>query len=307
MGRDRADAMSAGSRPVIPVPPAARPRAGALDPRQQAQALWLQQRELSRQKRIHFVPWEGRDTEFARKAENWRKLAIAAGKRFDVVIYDREPSRLLQQLAGADDQIYIHGHGSVAKDLITGGNGAGPGLSARDVIERLQRAGLSLYFKGKIKCWSCHSAEAGQPIYLKVGGWTGLAFAQKLVDLMHYGDGNGLAPSYTGCAIYGYLGMVASIPGPDGHRQTAEPLKKIGEEYFLESRSHARHVGGPPDVYKVRGQQETPYVGRGRASGTSNEANTLGEPNRKLMTAVQRLPPARQGVQLGARGGRGSG
>src|SRR5690606_3169168 len=89
------------------------------------------------------------------------------------VWYTGAEDPLLRSLG--DGQIYIRGHSQTAAGTI--GIPSRGKLTAllepEEVAARLQQSGLKTTFKGKIKCYNCHSAEAGE-----------FSFAQKLADAM---------------------------------------------------------------------------------------------------------------------------
>ena len=134
------------------------------------------------------------EIEKVRSAPWFRKMM----RQWYEVWYTGAEDPLLRSLG--DGHIYIRGHS--LPDLgkigipVPGRRGLGATLEPKEVAKRLQESGLNpKTFKGKIKCYNCHSAEAGE-----------YSFAQLLADEMW-------ALGYTDCTYFGYEGAIDSIPG----------------------------------------------------------------------------------------------
>jgi len=160
--------------------------------------------------RIVFVPWsENESAHFVEKSLKWQKAALLEkDKNIKVVIYCGSSQHHMSSLSTG--VIYIQGHGLPGQNRITSG-GIGAALSASDVATRLIETGLSAFFRGKIKCWSCFSGEGGAN-----------SFSQNLADEMY--DAN-----YRSCQVYGYEGALDgyyATRGADGqlHRFSDDPI-----------------------------------------------------------------------------------
>lgn len=213
-------------------------------------------------KRVLFVPFHKQDddaidrpgNEYGFKNANWarsqaaKKATIQEANEGDfhdlfVVTYERRFSGFLTGL-GADDQIYIRGHGLPdfagvfdlqtkneqgvemkqfgSKNLMNRdlkfaltnfGHEVKPyfSLSAKEVVRRLQISGLRKGFAGKIKCYNCHSADNPE------------SFAYALADEL-------TAAGYTRCGVYGYVGALSSEGSrehtPDSANRGAKGMHK---------------------------------------------------------------------------------
>lgn len=102
-----------------------------------------------------------------------------------------------------DGQIYIRGHGMAGNTVIEGGRG-GEKVSYKTVVDRLIDAGLSKTFRGKIKCFNCHSAEADDDQGRAAGYFAGVPFAQLIADELY-------SRGYKKCTVYGYTGRIDSF------------------------------------------------------------------------------------------------
>ena len=118
-------------------------------------------------------------------------------KEFHEVWYTGRLSIVLFSML--DGQIYIRGHGLPGEPWISSGDKEDTHdkakLHANDVVSRLTASGLQTGFKGKIKCYNCHSAETS----LKSA-----SFAQVFADAMWLAG-------YKQCTYWGYLGMLTSF------------------------------------------------------------------------------------------------
>lgn len=103
------------------------------------------------------------------------KARVKAEGDFFEVIYIGEKQTILENMT--DGQIYIRGHCFYGQPFISSGPFQGPAtdfnenkpgwaeailhtrLGAAEVAKRLCDSGLEPKFKGKIKCYNCHSAE----------------------------------------------------------------------------------------------------------------------------------------------------
>jgi hypothetical protein len=148
-------------------------------------------------------------------------------------------------LAGMiDGQVYIQGHGMPGFISIEFGRG-GERIDYEDVVDRLIKSGLKKEFRGKIKCYNCHSAEAGV-----VGTDTqivdGEPFAQKIADTLY-------ARGYRKCTFYGYVGSIDSY-AKAGSAGTHKYVRKAGVESGRVSESrvqfNARPVPKKPNIFK---------------------------------------------------------
>jgi hypothetical protein len=113
------------------------------------------------------------------------------------VWYMGQEGPLLRSLG--DGHVYIRGHSMSGLGTI-GLPGGSKGnlkseLKPKVVAGRLQASGLKTKFAGKVKCYNCHSAEAGE-----------FSFAQQLANEMW-------ALDYKSCAYFGYEGAIDSNPG----------------------------------------------------------------------------------------------
>jgi hypothetical protein len=137
--------------------------------------------------------------EYRSKNDQWKTLAqddkMKTKKQFYEVWYSGSQSVILFSMT--DGQIYIRGHGQPGENHISSGDDTHDTacITANDVAHRLIDSGLQTSFAGKIKCYNCHSAEAG---------WKGAPFAQVFADAM-------AAAGYTNCTYWGYLGSLTSF------------------------------------------------------------------------------------------------
>jgi len=131
------------------------------------------------------------------------------------VWYTGQEDALLRSLG--DGQVYVRGHSisGLGNIGLPGGKGTLQSqLEPKVVAGRLQASGLKTIFAGKVKCYNCHSAEAGK-----------YSFAQQLANEMW-------ALDYKSCTYFGYEGAIDSNPGLHddmdhwkGHR-TSEPSEE---------------------------------------------------------------------------------
>ena len=93
--------------------------------------------------------------------------------------------------------MYIRGHSlpGVGTVGLPAKEGMSSELGGEEVAKRLQTSGLRPIFAGKIKCYNCHSGEAGE-----------YSFAQQLADAMW-------EIGYRSCTYFGYEGALDSYPG----------------------------------------------------------------------------------------------
>lgn len=133
-------------------------------------------------------------------------------------------------LAGmTDGQIYIRGHGMSGFKSIEGGRG-GERIDYDEVAKRLIKSGLKKHFRGKIKLFNCHSAEATSEENKGDTEYVGEAFAQLVADEMY-------SKGYKNCTYYGYIGPVDSMPkdGSQGkHKYRRETQFKDGKMQQVE-------------------------------------------------------------------------
>ncbi len=144
---------------------------------------------------------------------------VEAGNAAGVVWYcpDSQP---LKGVKGRGDEILIRGHGMAGLASIEGGRG-GERVSCAEIAKRLKKSGLSKSFAGKIKCFSCHSAESAAP---GVAGAEGPPFAQVLAGEMR-------KLGFKSCTYYGYLGAIDSYAklGSAGKAYYARPSGTGGQ------------------------------------------------------------------------------
>lgn len=265
---------------------------------------------------IHFVPWKSQETsDFTQKTEKWKQFAANQNdpKYWEIVFWGGEAdgvtvnSEVMSRLSNPSnpfDQIYIHGHGQVGKDSITSGGerrSDGELLYAREVARRLKKMGLPQYFRGMIKCWSCHSGEGGKKaVYIHSDKrWSGLCFAQALAENLYFGNDKNGGGDYTGVQVFGYLGMVLGSPEDDvcqahyGHRITADVLVKDREKLRYKDPATRLQLPGRTEIATndrfektdplVKGKDNSLgfYIPRGRGS-----ANRI-----KIVPEVRTIPP----------------
>jgi hypothetical protein len=152
---------------------------------------------------ILFVPWERAENAEEKRAEakDWMKVGNAEKsksaanqqRRFKAIIF--KPGRISENLLRMQTgQIYILGHGAAGYASIGNIDDAATAvlLSAREVAARLFHSGLNPEFAGSIKCFSCHSAEAGQGTP---------SFAQEFADRLR-------SKGYVKCQYFGYNNAV---------------------------------------------------------------------------------------------------
>ena len=97
-------------------------------------------------------------------------------------------------------QIYIRGHGMPGSPTIEVARN-GEKIHYTEVVQRLITTGLKREFFGDIKCFNCHSGEAGVGVH----GNPQPAFAQLIADEM-------FARGYKFCKFFGYTDAIDSFP-----------------------------------------------------------------------------------------------
>ncbi len=172
--------------------------------------------------KIFFVPVASSDAfgmgEYgADKNKKWSDHVQATkGETFTTVWYTGKEQKVLHDMA--DGQIYIRGHGMPGESTIEIGRG-GQRLAAAEVAKRLKKSGLKKSFRGKIKCYNCHSAEGAPGV---AGGKD--AFAVLFTNLMY-------SLGYTECRYYGYYGQLDSF-----HKDGSAGKHKYSREMQTEMR-----------------------------------------------------------------------
>lgn len=236
--------------------------------------------------RVLFVPFEADPTdnisrpghEYLSKNANWdtshqaKRAAIQEDGQGDfhdllVVTYQRSIRGFLTGL-GAEDQIYIRGHGlpgfggifdhqthdergrevrkfgtrnPMSDDLRFAMQNFGStvqpyfSLTATEVVQRLRACGLRPSFAGKIKCYNCHSANDQG------------SFAYKLEEALS-------AAGFNRCSVYGYVGSLTS----EGARANTPDSAQGG--------THGLHKGSRVDG-------NNPAVSQRMGTGTDRASN----------------------------------
>ena len=150
--------------------------------------------------------------EYEYKNQQWRAAATAKHKDYVEVWYTGSTSIILSAL-DASAVVYVRGHSMPGSATIfTKAGGATSHLTASEVGDRLIASGLRATFAGDIKCYNCHSADAGDA--------GGDAFAQRLADYL-FGKG------FVTCRYWGYVGSMSSFPeavaGGGVHKDSEAP------------------------------------------------------------------------------------
>lgn len=123
------------------------------------------------------------------------------GNTVDVVWYTGKRSVFVAGMQ--EGQVYIRGHGMAGANCIEAGRGGGY-VRYDEVVNRLVESGLPKTFRGKIKCYNCHSAESLNPAGNQdhhVFETYGTCFAQLVADAMY-------ARGYKKCTFFGYVGSI---------------------------------------------------------------------------------------------------
>ncbi|TQF83087.1 hypothetical protein FK498_03325 [Elioraea sp. Yellowstone] len=156
-----------------------------------------------------------------------------------------QPGKKNPFLAGlSDGQIYIRGHGMPGYKSIEGGRG-GERVDYDEVVDRLLQSGLRKTFAGKIKCYSCHSAEFGDTAGSMDREQVGTPFAQLVADELY-------ARGVRNCTVFGYWGAIDSFvkDGSEGRHKYVR-VKKVVDgrmqqvEYGRASEARYQFVGRP--------------------------------------------------------------
>src|SRR5690606_9168769 len=201
------------------------------------------------------------EIEKVRSAPWFRKMM----RKWYEVWYTGAEDPLLRSLG--DGHIYIRGHSLPDPGKIgipvPGRCGLVGTLESREVAKRVQESGLNpKTFKGKIKCYNCHSAEAGE-----------YSFAQLLADEMW-------ALGYTDCTYFGYEGAIDSIPGQ--------------HDSFPWAKGHRTSESGNPGEQSIRASEaRRPIVPSQLKSGDrSKYINSLSDFDKAQLTKEQLFPKA---------------
>ncbi len=184
--------------------------------------------------------------------QNYKKKAVQEDKAvhdiYQLFFHDK-PSPMILGL-GEDDQIYIRGHSlpgfngifdhteydengkriptaRMDQDLLikltpnrdTGHKNPKYSIKAEVVVDRLIKSGLQSRFKGAIKCYNCHSAEADV---------VGTSFAKAMRDALN-------DRQYKACRVYGYKGALSSWQDFEtGHKSSTAGGRASSQRVLIE-------------------------------------------------------------------------